>query len=110
MIRKTLAACVALAAFAAFAQPAAAASHSRLIAVSVADLDLSREAGAQAALNRIERAAQQACGDTHQRPAPLYERAAYRACVDDAEAYAIRALGAPLVSRLSGRHGAFASR
>lgn len=51
--------------------------------VSVADLNLSSEAGAQAALARIHRAAQAVCGDDGSRNS-LADRAMLRACVDSA--------------------------
>ena len=71
------------------------------VRVAYADLDLSREAGAQALLKRIRSAAREACG-----PEPvvsgLMPRAGHqhRACVNSAVSTAVERINAPVLTAL----------
>jgi UrcA family protein len=69
------------------------------VRVSYADLDLSREAGARALLERIEAASQRVCGP---RPSPrnLKINIHYRACYRDAVSQAVAEVESPLLSAL----------
>lgn len=78
------------------------------VVVSYADLDLSREAGAEAMLHRITTAAREACGvapDIRE----MQQRSDYDACVHQATSNAIDNLHAPLVAALAGRPSASVS-
>lgn len=77
----------------------ALAEEARSIRVQRADLNLQSEAGADAMLNRIERAAERACGVTTAR-VDLATFNNGRACVEETMASAIGALNAPLVTAL----------
>ena len=75
------------------------------VVVSYADLDLSREAGAEAMLHRITTAAREACGvapDIRE----MQQRSDYDACVHQATSNAIDNLHAPLVAALARRPSA----
>ena len=69
------------------------------VRVSYADLDLSREAGARALLERIEAASQRVCGP---RPSPrnLRINIHFRACYRDAVSQAVAEVESPLLSAL----------
>jgi UrcA family protein len=72
------------------------------IAVSYADLDLSREAGARVMLSRLETAASSVCGgwpDLHR----LENLTIYRACTRKAMDGAVAQLGSSRVSALYGQ-------
>jgi UrcA family protein len=72
------------------------------IRVSVDDLNLSSEAGAQAALARIHHAAQDICGDDGNRTS-LAEQAKLRACIDSTVERAMAASNLPTLVAVS--HG-----
>jgi UrcA family protein len=80
------------------AEPAAAPPSVR---VSFADLDLSSEAGAQAMLSRIRRAAAQACQQVSTNVGPDFEAMSrFDACRRGAIERSVRKLAAPVVSAL----------
>jgi len=68
-------------------------------AVSLADLDMGSKAGAQVALRRLTRAAQQVCGDRSDR-AEIVVRGYRRECTSTKLARAIEVLGVPTVTAL----------
>lgn len=72
--------------------------------VAYGDLDLGTDAGAQAMLARIEKAAKRACGtmperDRFYRSNPEFVAGAFRQCTRQAVRDAVAQLQAPLVSR-----------
>ncbi len=72
------------------------------VKVKYGDLDLAGQAGANAMLRRIHRAANEVCGD---RPngASLDEMQLYGTCVASAVDRAVASLGSPMVSALNTR-------
>jgi UrcA family protein len=86
--------------------PASAQTSTAPISVTVSygDLDLGHAAGAQALLQRIERAADQACGW-----APdlrlLAERAAFEQCRKTAITTTVARIDAPMLTALAGSRG-----
>lgn len=99
----------AAASFAAFALTApASASGARPdpqeVSVHYGDLDLAKPAGAEAMLNRLERAAERACGGEPDLRA-LYAQRLFNRCVDDALNQAVARLDAPLVTSLHADRG-----
>ncbi|THD77171.1 MAG: UrcA family protein [Phenylobacterium sp.] len=72
----------------------------RTMKISVADIDLRTEAGAQAALHRIQSAARAVCGDTTSLH-DMSEYARQRACLKAAVTRAVTTLNSPLVASLS---------
>jgi UrcA family protein len=70
------------------------------IRVSVSDLNLSSEAGAQAALARIHHAAQDICGDDGNRTS-LTEQAKLHACIDSTVERAMAASNLPTLVAVS---------
>jgi len=96
---------ISAAAFAlALAASGAAAAEDATMRVRVGDLNVRSEAGAQAALGRIQVAAATFCGGRDARD--LTTVAQQRACVDRMTGKAVDALSAPKVSALSGRSSA----
>lgn len=75
------------------------AGEARSILVQRADLNLQSEAGAEAMLGRLERAAERACGVTTAR-VDLETHNRGRACVEETMANAVGSLNAPLVTAL----------
>jgi UrcA family protein len=75
----------------------AVADEPQQVVVRLDDLDTTTERGAEQALRRIRRAAENVCGAS---PGlrPHTERAAARACVHDAMSRAVDDLGDPLVA------------
>lgn len=74
------------------------------VAVSRADLDLTRPADAAVLLQRVETAARKACGgDPRRHPSyevmPRYVRKAFAECRVDAVARAVDEVGSPMLSR-----------
>ena len=90
---------VLFAALAAIATPAAAQSNPGLPAIVVKfnDLDLTRPAGADVLIARIEHAANQVCGSDNGARS-LTEVALHRDCMKQTMAAAIRSVNAPLVT------------
>jgi UrcA family protein len=68
------------------------------VAVSYADLNLASPAGAERMLDRIERAAEKACGGRGTQNRLLEERYVFRDCVRAAVADAVFGLNAPMVT------------
>jgi UrcA family protein len=104
MPSRRLLAVVAIGACAAFASPALAdstASDGASVAVSVQDLDLNHDAGAQAALQRIRAAAHEVCGEAPQL-VDLSRSVIYRSCVNEAVERGVQSLDAAKVTALLG--------
>lgn len=97
MLRKTLAAVVALTAITGFALPATAETRTEQVAVSYHDLDLTTESGAEQMLVRIERAAERACSALYPGRLSLTERRERRRCAQEALEVAVATLNAPMV-------------
>ena len=71
------------------------------VMVSYAELDLSKERGADQMLRRLDRAASQACGGKPALgPLDLSTRSIYKACVHGALVQAIADLNHPMVSQM----------
>jgi UrcA family protein len=70
------------------------------VAVSTADLDLSRTDGAMVLLNRLRHAASVACGGRPSSPLDLNALQDYRACVRTSLDTAVGQVRAPLVASL----------
>ena len=106
MLTKTLFAAALALGLAASAQaaPRHAASEPEIVSerVSLADLDLNRQAGAAAALSRIRGAARRVCGDEPSRWATTAV-ALYHGCRRDAVDRAVATLDHPLVTALNAR-------
>jgi UrcA family protein len=89
-----LALCACLAAYGASAEPS-----TKSVAVSFADLDLSKAAGAQTLYKRIKAAARQVCG-----PRDLYTHVGsqkqFRKCYDTAVANAVAEIDRPSLTAL----------
>lgn len=81
------------------------------ITVSYDELNLESEAGAEALLRRIERAASKVCGSAS-RPVELWKHSPFRECVSGAMERAVYSVNAPLVSDLYERNkrGEYAKR
>jgi len=75
------------------------------IKVSVADLDLTAEAGARIALGRIRTAANMICGPEPS-PVQIDRFTAYKACVKADVDAAVATLDRPLLTALNASHGA----
>ncbi|WP_167755828.1 UrcA family protein [Vitreimonas flagellata] len=73
--------------------------EARSVRVEYGDLNVEADAGAEVLLNRIERAAARACG-ANQGRRPLSERAATRACVQQAVDQAVSTIDAPRLTAL----------
>lgn len=71
----------------------------RSVRVVYSDLDIEVDSGAEVLLSRIERAAERACG-ANQGRRPLSERAASRACVQQAVDQAVSTIDAPRLTAL----------
>lgn len=99
MLRSLLPALLAATTLAAGA--ATAAEPERVtIAVQVADLDLQSDAGARAALNRIQRAAHAICGETDSRQ--LARQAMIDTCVREAVNATVASSASPALAALNG--------
>jgi UrcA family protein len=85
-----------LAAGAALAQPPASADLGKVV-VRYADLDLTRQQGANVLARRINQAAHAICGP-EPRPVSLDEYFRYRTCVNDSAEAAVHEVGSPLVA------------
>jgi UrcA family protein len=87
---------------AASAAPAFAAnSHDQVtIRVSVADLNMTREAGAKEALARIRHAAREVCGDSRV-SGPVAEQMELRLCVADSVKRAVASANLPTLTAVS---------
>lgn len=97
MLRKTAA--FAFVTFLVCINPGHAVAAQRDMTVSYADLDLSRPAGAETLLTRIQRAARTVCGGHPDiRDLTMSER--YNACRLAAVENAIRSINNPLLTRL----------
>jgi UrcA family protein len=89
---------------AASAQAQTPASDTTSVAVSVAGLDMSSEAGARITLRRIEAAAGKVCGDE---PTMAVERKQrFEPCVHEVTARTISGLNNPRVAAMFDKHGA----
>lgn len=87
---------------AAFFMPADADARDRAqrsVRVVYSDLDIEVDSGAEVLLSRIERAAERACG-ANQGRRPLSQRAASRACVQQAVDQAVSTIDAPRLTAL----------
>lgn len=97
----------ALAAFAVFTMPAphadAAQPERHAVKVAYGDLNLDSEAGARTMLNRLERAASNACG--FEATARGFASSRQRKCADRAVARAVERLGVPAVSAIHASRG-----
>lgn len=71
------------------------------VTVPVSDLNMNRQPGAEAALIRLNSAANQACGDRNADLRRLRETAQRRACARDAVDSAVVALDNPIVTALN---------
>ena len=95
MQRLSLFVLISVLALGAFAAPATAETREQR--VSYADLDVSSDAGADALLRRVRRAAEHVCGYRSAQRF-LRERAEARACVIDSTNRAVVAVGHPVVT------------
>jgi UrcA family protein len=84
------------------AHTAHAATEPAQVSVSYADLDLSRRAGAETLLARLQAGAGRVCG-TEQGKRTLPERKLQSACLKQAMDGAVARIGAPLVTALYGQ-------
>ena len=103
----------------AFVTFAASTAHAQAVTrsmnVDYGDLDISRSAGAQALLDRIDHAAMRMCGG---KPATFYTSAGlfhpevgdYQRCHDDAVRNAVASMHSPLLTRLYGGEDAAPAR
>jgi UrcA family protein len=104
MKSRSLLVVAALGAFAAVATPALADSTTPdgdSVSVSMRDLDLNHDAGAQVALQRIRAAAHEVCGIAPQ-ITDLTRDSLYRSCVNEAIERSVQTLGAAKVTALLG--------
>lgn len=113
MTRMLPALAVSALAFAAMATPLAAKETSRnAVTLSYADLDLTSEAGANALLRRVDRAARQVCGITHAQRG-LFQRQR-RQCVAETVGETVAKIDAPVVTQMhatrEGQRMIFAAR